>query len=78
MTDQSIWLPRIDQIVCTGCGDCITQCPSGALGWQHEKANLVRPELCLYCASCEDICPVNAIELPFLIVPIQHEEGSEQ
>lgn len=67
MTDQTSWLPYIDQTACTGCGDCIVQCPTGALAWENDKANLAHPELCIYCATCEDICPVNAIELPFLI-----------
>jgi NAD-dependent dihydropyrimidine dehydrogenase PreA subunit len=33
-----------------------------------EKAMLTRPDLCTYCTACEDVCPVGAIELPFLIV----------
>lgn len=65
MTSQ--WLPHLDQERCNGCGDCITQCPTGALGWADGKAALVNPSLCIYCATCEDICPVGAIELPFLI-----------
>ena len=72
MTDSNNWLPCIDQAQCTGCGDCVAQCPSGALGWQSDRAALRYPEHCLYCATCEDICPTNAIELPFLIV--RHEE----
>lgn len=32
---------------------------------------LVRPELCTYCLACEDVCPVNAIALPFEIVFLQ-------
>lgn len=64
----SEWMPRIDQSKCTGCGECITVCPTGTLGWQNDKAALLHPELCTYCTVCEDVCPVNAIELPFLIV----------
>ena len=66
--DQDEWYPRINHDQCTGCGDCITQCPEDALGQQNGKAALVYPERCAYCSSCEDICPTNAIELPFLIV----------
>lgn len=34
----------------------------------HGKAMLLYPERCIYCTFCEDICPVDAIALPFLIV----------
>lgn len=68
MTHTQDWQPQIDKQRCTACGDCITQCPTQALGWQNGKATLVNPEVCIYCAACEDICPVGAIELPFLIV----------
>lgn len=64
---ENEWLPRIDRDLCTGCGDCIAQCPVDALGQVAQKAALVRPDLCTYCTLCEDICPVEAIELPFLI-----------
>jgi len=67
MTTSADWQPHIDQTLCTGCGDCITQCPTQALGWQDGKAALLHPDVCIYCATCEDICPTNAIELPFII-----------
>ena len=62
------WLPSVEQALCTGCGECIARCPTGALGWQAAKAALVQPQLCTYCAACEDVCPVGAVELPYLIV----------
>jgi formate hydrogenlyase subunit 6/NADH:ubiquinone oxidoreductase subunit I len=38
------------------------------LGQVAVKAALLYPERCTYCTFCEDICPTNAIALPFLIV----------
>ena len=67
MTNQE-WMPRIDRTACNGCGDCIALCPTRALGQVEGKAALVRPDACTYCTACEDACPVNAIELPYLIV----------
>ncbi len=61
------WMPQLDQARCTGCGDCVAVCPTGALAIAAGKAILARPEICQYCLSCEDICPMDAIALPFLI-----------
>lgn len=61
------WLPSIDHNLCIGCGECVAQCPTGALGRQNEKATLVHPHLCIYCADCETLCPVGAIQIPYLI-----------
>ena len=73
MTNPHDWLPHLNTSRCNGCGDCIAQCPTGALGWDGNNANLLHPDLCIYCATCEDICPTNAIELPFLIVKLSEQ-----
>jgi NAD-dependent dihydropyrimidine dehydrogenase PreA subunit len=65
---EEIWLPRIDEQVCTGSSDCVAACPTGALGMLNNTAVLVQPDACLYCAQCEMICPVDAITLPYQIV----------
>lgn len=65
------WLPRLDRNLCTGCGDCIFECPTNALVRVDEKAMLAFPNLCTYCAACESICPVGAIELPYLICTVE-------
>lgn len=75
MANYDNWYPRIDQNLCTGCGDCIAQCPTGALGWQDNKATLIDPKVCTYCATCESICPEGAIELPYLVVRSEKKAG---
>lgn len=70
----SHWMPQINQTMCTGCGECIIRCSTGALGWHTDKAALLQTELCTYCAACEDVCPIHAIELPYLIVKYGHRE----
>jgi len=61
------WIPQIDRRKCTACGDCIERCPTGALGMVAGKAAVIRPDACTYSAICEAVCPVGAIELPYLI-----------
>ncbi|MGC8781394.1 MAG: ATP-binding protein [Anaerolineae bacterium] len=61
-------LPEIDLQLCTGCGDCVAVCRPHALALVGGKATLVRPDLCQYEGGCEPICPVGAIQLPFLIL----------
>jgi ferredoxin len=39
----------------------------------QDKAAVMSPETCAYCAACESICPVNAIALPFLICLAEEE-----
>ena len=60
-------LPTIQEDICTGCGDCVATCPSGALDIVGGKAALARPDDCAYCGDCETLCPQGAIALPFEI-----------
>jgi len=47
---------------CTGCGLCVTNCPSSVLEMdQGKKAAIVRLEYCIKCGHCGSICPAEAI-----------------
>lgn len=61
-------LPEIDPAACTGCGECVAVCPTGALAIIDQKAEMAYPDRCEYDGRCEPICPTGAIELPYLIV----------
>jgi NAD-dependent dihydropyrimidine dehydrogenase PreA subunit len=64
----AIFLPEINEAICTGCGDCVAVCPTGALALAGGKAVMAHPEQCIYDGECEPICPVAAIQLPYVIV----------
>lgn len=61
-------VPEINPGKCTGCGECVEQCPTEAVGLLEGKAVIVRPEDCCYCTNCESLCPEEAIRCPFEII----------
>jgi MinD superfamily P-loop ATPase len=61
-------LPEIDHRLCIGCGDCIPVCKPLALALVDGKAVIAAPDVCEYEGGCEPVCPVGAIQLPFLVV----------
>jgi formate hydrogenlyase subunit 6/NADH:ubiquinone oxidoreductase subunit I len=42
------------------------------------KAVVRYPERCTYCLACEEICPVNAIALPFQVIIAKVQGGSDK
>jgi len=52
---------KIDEEKCTGCGDCIPNCPEGALQIIDGKARLVSDLFCDGLGACLGPCPVGAM-----------------
>ena len=52
---------KIDEEKCTGCGDCIINCPEGALQMIDGKARLVSEVACDGLGACIGHCPFDAI-----------------
>lgn len=52
---------KIDEYKCTGCGNCIPDCPEGALQLIDGKARLVSDLFCDGLGACMGACPENAI-----------------
>ncbi len=53
---------KIDDGVCTGCGECIGVCPADAISSTNGSTK-VDAELCAECGGCVDACPAGAITL---------------
>ncbi|MBP2637106.1 MAG: hnr [Firmicutes bacterium] len=49
----------IQESLCKGCGLCVKNCPTGAIGLQDKIARL--GSACSSCGVCMRVCPVNAI-----------------
>lgn len=54
---------RIDEGLCTGCGDCVPGCAEGALQIIDGKARLISDLLCDGLGACIGQCPVGAISI---------------
>jgi len=65
--DKIPWKPSIDSDVCTGCGQCLENCPNGVYKINSEtgKPEVVDPDNCVVlCKTCTSLCPVGAISFP--------------
>ena len=60
--------PQIDRQKCTGCGDCVQACPSASLELSGGAAALQASGVCTYCGTCERICQVEAVSLPYQVL----------
>lgn len=54
---------KIDEDLCTGCGDCIPNCPEGALQIIDDKARTISDLFCDGLGACIGHCPVGAISV---------------
>jgi len=54
---------KIDEETCTGCGDCIPNCPEGAIQIIDDKARLVSDLMCDGLGACLGHCPEGAITM---------------
>lgn len=65
--------PEVNLEKCTGCGDCVEFCPTGAVAIVNGKVSVVKPEACTYCTECEALCPSGAMRCPYDIILVKQE-----
>ena len=46
---------------CKGCGVCTHFCPKDVLGLEHDKIVIKAEENCVFCGTCESLCPDFAV-----------------
>ncbi len=66
---------RVDREKCTGCGACVTACPTGAIRLVNGVAT-VDADRCRECEVCMRACPVGAI-LPASAMPAEAPSAAE-
>jgi heterodisulfide reductase subunit A len=52
---------QVDELLCVGCGECLTSCPYNAIDRNIRGKAEVNPALCHGCGTCAATCPSGAI-----------------
>jgi len=53
----------INKELCTGCGDCVDECPLELLTLVDGKVFQADPDECVECGRCVDTCESGALSL---------------
>jgi len=70
---------KYDYDKCVGCGECATNCPTGAIAFDEEteKPYTTNPENCMACFTCREGCTEDAIshqpEIEYMRFPPDEE-----
>ncbi|MFP4040376.1 MAG: ferredoxin [Desulfosudaceae bacterium] len=55
------WNVTVDEAKCTGCEECVDNCPVEVFEMQDDKSVPVNADECLGCETCVEVCESDAI-----------------
>jgi MinD superfamily P-loop ATPase len=58
--EVSVWIPKVDEKLCSGCRKCVDFCKFNALAYIKDKL-IVFEEVCHSCGGCIMFCPEKAL-----------------
>jgi len=54
---------EIDAVACTGCGQCVKNCPTSAISGEKKKPHVIKAADCIACKKCKNVCKFNAVKV---------------
>ena len=69
-------MPWIKEEDCIACGECVEECPVGAISVQYHTARIEDKE-CIRCGRCHDVCPEKAVRHDSERIPEEVEANVE-
>lgn len=64
------YLPETDPALCSGCGECVSVCPTQAIDAETLQLD---PAKCIKCCACVKVCPEHARTLASPFAPVLSE-----
>jgi NAD-dependent dihydropyrimidine dehydrogenase PreA subunit len=58
-----MYIIKINEENCDGCGECVDICPSEVFSLENEKSKVTNLDECAGCESCVEVCPNSLITL---------------
>jgi NAD-dependent dihydropyrimidine dehydrogenase PreA subunit len=55
------WEVTVEKEKCTGCGECVDNCPQQVLELADGKSEPANIDDCIGCETCVEVCPEDAI-----------------